>query len=152
MFLHKFMKEKKSAFLIIEENTDGIISTNPHLNQRYVRDEVFNNQNLKALGFSIQDESLNSTHSEEESNQVLFDISEKIQDKLITTRNSRGKVVEVLEPSTQKLIDQNKDKNPHPITLRSSNSGNKLEINHEKSGSNKPKPEDEKLGSNEPKR
>jgi len=39
IFLHKFMGEKKSTFLIIEENT-GLITAHPHLNQRFVKDEI----------------------------------------------------------------------------------------------------------------
>ena len=40
IFLHKFMGEEKSSFLILEEDTK-IISTHPHLNQRFVKEEIF---------------------------------------------------------------------------------------------------------------
>lgn len=131
VFLHKFMNEKQSAFLMLEENT-GIISENPHLNQGFVRNEVFNRENLKALGFHTQGESLNSIHNDEESHQVLSDISRKIRDKEITTRKRRGQVIEVLDPSTQKLIDQNRGNKPRPTTSRNGKSKNKPEIVNEK--------------------
>jgi len=153
IFLHKFMKEKKSAFLVLEDNT-GIISKNPHLNQVFVRNEIFNNENLKALGFSIQGESLNSIHSDEESHQVLSDISRKISDKEITTRKRRGQVTQVLEPSIQKLIERNKDSNPRPIILKNDNSKSRVESNDEKLENRvdskiRPEINSEKLGNNE---
>ncbi|NER80191.1 MAG: hypothetical protein F6K42_11535 [Leptolyngbya sp. SIO1D8] len=118
IFLHKFMGKPKSPFLIIEEET-GIISQNPHLNQRYVRDEVFKKENLQKLGFSTDNESLNSVYNEDESSQIFSDISEKIRKKEITTRGpNRGKVIEALTPSTQKLIDQNQNRGFHPLNFQ----------------------------------
>ena len=40
IFLHKHMKQEKSPFLIMEEST-SLISANPHLNQRFVKEEIF---------------------------------------------------------------------------------------------------------------
>lgn len=118
IFLYKFMNKPKSSFLIIEEET-GIISQNPHLNQRYVRDEVFKKENLQKLGFSTDNENLNSIHNEKESLQILSDISEKIKAKEITTRGpNRGKVIESLNPSNQKLIDQNQGGSFHPLNFQ----------------------------------
>ena len=131
-FLNEFMGESKSAFLLLEEKT-GIISKNPSLNQGFVRNEIFSNENLKALGFFIQDESLNTVHNDEEAQEVLSDISKKITEKEITTRKCRGQVIQVLEPSTQRLIVQNKDKKTRPITLNHAHSENKSGINNEKS-------------------
>ncbi|MDA3823354.1 MAG: hypothetical protein PF450_12195, partial [Bacteroidales bacterium] len=107
MFLHKFMGEEKSSFLILEENT-GLISDNPHLNQRFVKDEIFREDTLSKMGFSIKNGSLYSIHSEQDSSAVLNDISRKIAKKTITTRKNRGKALEVLDPSSQQTIDQNK--------------------------------------------
>ncbi|WKZ20144.1 MAG: hypothetical protein QY310_06150 [Candidatus Jettenia sp. CY-1] len=121
IFLHKFMGEEKSSFLILEENT-GIISANPHLNQRFVKDEVFKEDTLKSLGFIIQKGKLNSVHSDQEAYSILSDISQKIEKKEITTRKNRGKVIEVLEPSSQQLIDQNKNNKLHLSTISFNNS------------------------------
>src|SRR5690606_5669162 len=43
----------------------------------------------------------------------LNDISKKIGDKEISTRKHRGKIIEVLEPASQQLIDQNKNNKSH---------------------------------------
>jgi hypothetical protein len=126
IFLHKFMGQPKSSFLIMEEKT-GMISQNPHLNQRYVRDEVFKKENLRKLGFSTDNENLNSVHNEEESLKILSDISEKIKGKEITTRGpNRGKVKEALSPSTQKLIDQNQNGDFRPISFLDQASSKKV--------------------------
>lgn len=107
IFLHKFMGQDKSTFLILEEET-GVISANPHLNQRFVKDEIFKENILESLGYSIEDSRLYSLHNEQEDHLIFSDISRKVKDKVITTRQQRGKVIEVLDPSTQQLIDQNK--------------------------------------------
>ena len=114
IFLHKFMRKGKSSFLILEEET-GIITASPHLNQRFVKDEVFKEDSLKKMGFLIKDGNLYSVHNNDESYSVLFDISRKIKNKDISTRKNRGKVVEVLDPASQKLITKNKKKK-HKLT------------------------------------
>lgn len=112
IFLHKFMGKGKSPFLVLEEDT-GIISANPHLNQRFVKDEIFKEDILKSLGFIIKEGRLNSVHSDREAHSILSDISRKVERKDITTRKNRGKVIEVLEPDSQQLIDQNKNNKSH---------------------------------------
>ncbi len=113
IFLHKFMGEEKSTFLILEQDT-GIISANPHPNQGFVRNEIFKEESLKTLGFTVQDRRLNSVHSDEEASSILTDISQEIKEKQITTRKNRGKVRDVLSPYSQRLIDKNKSNESHP--------------------------------------
>lgn len=84
-FLHKFMGQEKSTFLILEEET-GIISANPHLNQRFVKEEIFKESILNSLGYTIKDGRLYSLHNEKEDYAIFSDISRKIKDKDITTR------------------------------------------------------------------
>lgn len=112
VFLHKFMKEDKSLFLVLEEET-GIISENPHLNKRFVKEEIFKEEVLKSMGFFIENEKLHSIHNDQEGYSILSDISRKVEQKYITTRNNRGKVIEVLEPSSQQIIDHNKKNKSH---------------------------------------
>jgi hypothetical protein len=112
MFLHNFMGEKKSAFLVLEEDT-GLISANQHLNQRFVKEEIFKEDILNTIGFSVKNGRLQSVHSDKEAYLILEDISNKIYSKQISTRNNRGKVIEVLLPSSQELIEQNKSKKKH---------------------------------------
>lgn len=117
VFLYKFMGQEKSPFLILEEDT-GIISTNPHLNKRFVKEEIFREEILKSLGFSIRYGKLNSVHSDDEALTLLTDISEKVKDNKISTRENRGKVIEVLNPDSQQLIDQNKNKQVHRSNIK----------------------------------
>ena len=107
IFANKYMGEGKSAFLILEEQT-GLISANSHLNQRFVKEEIFNDENFKKLGFSIVDGQLNSKYNNDGASSILSDISNQVKNKKISTRLNRGDVVGVLEPSSQALIDLNK--------------------------------------------
>jgi hypothetical protein len=110
IFIDKFLNEGKSLFLALDEET-GIISSNKHLNKGFVRKEVFNKDNLKRLGFKINDNhKLASIHNDNEAERILSDIAEKVKKKEISTRKNRGKVLEVLEPTSRIIIDQNKDK------------------------------------------
>jgi hypothetical protein len=117
MFLHKFMGEEKSSFLILEEDT-GIITANPHLNQRFVKEEIFRDDTLKSMGFTVKNGRLNSVHSNEDAREILSDITKKVKSGTISTRNNRGKVLDVLEPASQQLIDQNKNSRPHLSKIR----------------------------------
>ncbi len=117
IFLHKFMRKQKSTFLILDENT-GIISANPHLNQRFVKDEIFKEDILKMMGFVIQNGRFYTVHPNQDAQEILSDISEKIHNKKITTRINRGKVIEVLEPSSQKIIDKNKNNKVSPLNTK----------------------------------
>ena len=124
VFLHKFLEKEKSLFLLLEEET-GIISANPHLNQRFVKEEIFKEENLKLMGFFANNGSLFSIHNDQEGRSVLADISQKIEGKVITTRNNRGQVIEVLDPSSQSLIDQNKKNKQHRSGITFGKSNNK---------------------------
>jgi len=112
IFLHKFMGQEKSTFLVLEEDT-GIISSNPHLNQRFVKEEVFKSDTLNTLGFFIKNGRLNSFHPDDDGYRILSDISEKIKNKKISTRENRGKVIETLDPKSQQIIDHNKSNKHH---------------------------------------
>lgn len=117
IFLHKFMGSEKSSFLILEEDT-GIISANPHLNKRFVKEEIFRDDVLKTMGFSIKTGRLNSVHSDDEAKAILEDISIKVKDNKISTRENRGKVIEVLDPVSQQIIDQNRNKKTHRSKIK----------------------------------
>jgi len=117
IFLYKFMGKEKSLFLILDEKT-GIISANPHLNQGFVKDEIFKEATLNKMGFFINDGELYSFHNNVEGRSVLSDISQKVENKVITTRRNRGKVVEVLEPASQELIDENRKKKPKATNIK----------------------------------
>lgn len=107
IFLYKHMNEAKTPFFLMEENT-GIISANPHLNQRFVKEEIFREDILGKLGLSFVGGKLHSKHNQPETLAILNDISQKIKDKTITTRKNRGKVIEVLDPSSQQIIAEHR--------------------------------------------
>lgn len=107
VFLHKHMEQDKTPFLVMEEST-GIISANPHLNQRFVKEEIFREDILTKLGISLADGKLFSRHSSAETKAILDDISQKIKEKEISTRKKRGKVLEVLDPSSQRIIEEHR--------------------------------------------
>jgi hypothetical protein len=117
IFLHKHMKKDKTPFLIMDEST-GIISANPHLNQRFVKEEVFREDILTKLGISLKGEKIMSRHSPAETQEILDDISQKIRDKEISTRNNRGKVIEVLNPSSQRIIEEHKKHKAREVDLK----------------------------------
>jgi hypothetical protein len=110
LFIHKFLKEPKSTFLKLDEATN-IISSNPHLNQVFVKNEIFTNEKLKEMGFEFNRDELESRHSEKEAKSILDDLSSKISAKIITTRKNRGKIIDVLEKNTRNTIESNK-RNP----------------------------------------
>lgn len=110
IFINKYMDGPKSTFLKIDEAT-GIISNNPHLNQVFVKNEIFTNEKLKEMGFEFNQDNLESKHSKSEAKSILEDISNKVASKTITTRKSRGKIIDVLDKSSRSLIENNK-KNP----------------------------------------
>ena len=117
IFLHKHMKKEKTPFLIVDENT-GIISANPHLNQRFVKEEIFREDILGKLGISLASDKILSKHSPTETQTILDDISQKIKDKVITTRLNRGKVLEVLNPSSQQIIEEHKRHKAREVDIK----------------------------------
>src|SRR5690606_15643077 len=116
IFINKYMNGPKSTFLKIDEAT-GIISKNPHLNQVFVKNEIFTNEKLKEMGFEFNQDDLESKHSKSEAKAILDDISSKVASKTITTRKNRGKIIDVLDKSSRSLIDVNKKKSLSKIQI-----------------------------------
>ena len=114
IFMHKHMGQPKSPFLVIEENT-GLISRHPHLNKRFVKEEIFRDDQLARLGMAVQGNKLRTKHSPEETRAILEDVSRKVAAKEISTRHERGKILEVLDPSHQKMIDEHKGRPAHDV-------------------------------------
>lgn len=119
LFIHKFLKEPKSTFLKIDEAT-GIISANSHLNQVFVKNEIFTNDKLKEMGFEFNQDDLESKHSNNDAKTILQDISSKVASKIITTRKNRGKIIDVLEKETRETIEANKKNKFSKIQVQAS--------------------------------
>lgn len=108
VFMHKYMHEPKSTFLIVDEFT-GLISGNPSLNKRFVKDEVFTDSVLEQLGFKVEGEVLKSSLTAAGQKRVLEDLKEKIVNKTISTRRNRYSVRGALDETSKRLIDNSKD-------------------------------------------
>lgn len=106
-FIAKYNLGDKSDFLIIDENT-GVISQNPILNQGFVRKEILNPSNLVKLGLKVENNRLYTQHTEIELRSIFDDIIDKIVNKEITTRTSRGKSYDVLSPQIKNIIENNR--------------------------------------------
>lgn len=119
IFIYKHMGGSKSIFLKFDESTN-FISSNPHLNKRFVKEEIFSEEKLKVLGFTFENEEFLSNHSKEDSLSILNDISAKVAYKRISTRNNRGQVYDVLEKENRLLIEKNIGNEPKKITLNTS--------------------------------
>lgn len=114
IFQHNHLNKEKSPFLILNEATD-IISNYPDLNQTFVKDEIFSQENLQKLGISIQDGKVFTKSSIEDTLKILDDLAEKVKNKIITTRKNRGNPYEVLEPENQKIIANDASNTPQEL-------------------------------------
>ena len=86
IFKYKHMKGEKSAFLVLEECTK-MISRNPALNKRFVKEEVFDKSNLHKIGFIINNGILKHAYKDHEQAQfILGKVAELVINKEITTR------------------------------------------------------------------
>lgn len=106
IFLHKHMNQPKSPFLVLEEQT-GIISANPFMNRRFVKEEIFRDEVLAKIGLKIDGGKFQSKHANAETSTILSDITRKVRDKVINTRDNRGEVLEVLDSHTQEIVATN---------------------------------------------
>lgn len=105
IFVNKHLGYPKTHFLLFDEAT-GLISSNPVLNVRFVKEEVFNRDSLTRLGFSVDEHGLQTVHGSDVADRILQDLADKVAAKVISTRNNRGKVLEVLDPENQKIVTE----------------------------------------------
>lgn len=102
-FLHIHRGNEKSDFLWLDEQT-GIISRNKYLNQRFVKEEVLNNENLKKIGFNFEpNKGFTSNYTDEQTKEIFKQIEKVVIEKKISTRNNRGKLLEPLFENEPKL-------------------------------------------------
>ena len=109
IFMNRYMHEPKSVFLLINEYT-GIISGNPAMNKRFVKDEILTESVLERLGFKIEGDKLTSNLTEEGQKRVWDDLREKINNKTLSTRKNRYKVYDVLDEATRQIIEKSQNK------------------------------------------
>ena len=108
-------RNETSVFLVLDEAT-GIISNNPTLNKRFVKDEVFSVGHLKALGIVVEKGVLKTPYKNDDFKAILNKIAELVKGKEITTREQRGNLIPALEQDAviNNIILKNKGKKPQP--------------------------------------
>jgi hypothetical protein len=96
-FLMNFRNKPKSLFIQLEEQTKAI-SSNPILNQRFVKEEVLTRENLKELGFELDLQSkIVSNYTQEKQKEIIDAVVDLLKNKVIDTRNNRGELVKPLK-------------------------------------------------------
>lgn len=89
-FEHYHLKKEKDLFLQFDEITH-LISSHDELNQRYIKDEVLTEQNLKSLWICIEGGKIVSWYEEDELKILLWKLLELIKSGTINTRNNEEK-------------------------------------------------------------
>lgn len=98
--------EKKTLFVQFEEAT-GLVSKYPKLNQRFVKEEVFRKSNLDELGFGIDENNkIISTYDRETTKEIFGAIIDAVESKQISTRNNRGKLLDVITSQNSNLVNK----------------------------------------------
>lgn len=110
-FIHYNMKRPKSIFLAIDEAMGGFISSHSELNKRFIKEEVLDDKTLQNMGIRVNDDVLQSKHSQDELHSILLDILECVRSKKITTRANRRKLFDVISGDTKAVIERNKERN-----------------------------------------
>jgi hypothetical protein len=111
IFQVRFRKQQKSVFLQLDEITNGTISQDKSLNQRFVADEVLTNPRLKSIGIKVENNKIISRHNEAETSQLLNEIFNLIKEKKITTRIDRtAQLSELVSEESKSIIEKDKDK------------------------------------------
>ncbi len=95
-FKHLHRKQKKSEFIEFDEST-GLITNNPKLNQRFVKEEFLTKENLKKAGFDYDSKNgFVTNYSQDEAQKVLEGITNLVEKGFVSTRKNRGKLHEPL--------------------------------------------------------
>ena len=110
IFKHKHMEEDKSVFLVFEESTN-LISNNKLMNQRFVKEEILTSAMLDTIGFLVNDGTLKTRHSDNDTNTLLEKIISLINEKEISTRKNRGELISLLkrDPRIKAIIENNEN-------------------------------------------
>lgn len=115
-FLHYHKNQPKSKLVWLDEKTQ-LLNENPKMSQRFVKDEILTNENLKKIGFNFDaNEGFISNYSEVESLEIFNKIGKLIENENLSTRNNRGQLLKPLidnHPELKTILkpyDSNKEK------------------------------------------
>lgn len=117
IFLHRFMGEKKSLFLILNESLNNRIAESRLLNQRFVKEEVLTENSLARLGIFVKDGRIFSRCSLEDTQKILLGVLRAVEDKDITTRKNRNTVLDALSEEIKSIVALNAEHDPTPIAF-----------------------------------
>ena len=94
IFQVRFRKQQKSVFLQLDEITNGTISQDNSLNQRFVADEVLTNPRLKSIGIKVENNEIVSRHNEDETGKLINEVFRLIKEKKITSDIVTAEIVD----------------------------------------------------------
>lgn len=120
IFQVRFRKQQKSVFLQLDEITNGVISQDKSLNQRFVSDEVLTNPRLKSIGVRVENNKIVSRHDEEETCTLIKEVFRLIKEKKITTRIGRkAPLSDLVNEECKSIVEKDKDKEYQGIDSKS---------------------------------
>ncbi len=115
-FILKHLNKEKSHFIRLDEQTN-IISDNPKMNQRFVKDEMLTKENLAQIGFDYNEENgFVSNYSTENAQKVLEAIVSLVENKIVSTRKNRKQLLKPLLEQNPELKNVIKKYNPKSKT------------------------------------
>lgn len=120
IFQVRFRKQQKSVFLQLDEITNGTISQDNSLNQRFVADEVLTNPRLKSIGIKVENNEIVSRHNEDETGKLINEVFRLIKEKKITTRIGRkDPLLDLIDGECKSIVEKDKDKEYQGINSKS---------------------------------
>lgn len=112
-FAYNFRNESKSLFMQFDEVT-GLLSKHKKLNQRFVKEEILTEKNLKSIWFCIDNWKLLSMYNKQDTNDILWKLTDLIESWYLKTRTNESKwTIRVQSGYLGKILQ---DKTWMPIT------------------------------------
>ncbi len=94
-FILKHLNKEQSHFISLDEQT-GIVTDNPKMNKRFVKDEILTKENLEEIGFHYENNQFVSNYPKTISKKIIESIVTLINDGVVSTRKNRKKLKEPL--------------------------------------------------------
>lgn len=102
-FSFKHLNKEKSHFIILNQQT-GIISDNPKMNQRFVKDEMLSIENLAEIGFNYDTKCVFvSNYSDDISKKIIDNIVSLVVNNIVSTRKNRRELLKPLLEQSPEL-------------------------------------------------
>lgn len=125
-FILKHLNKEQSHFISLDEQT-GIVTDNPKMNKRFVKDEILTKENLAEIGFHYDKNQFISNYPKATSKKIVEAIVSLVNDGIVSTRKNRKKLKEPLLttfPDLKKTIKAyDKSKKSQPLVYQKENVG-----------------------------